>query len=930
MTQKTMLAKAIRTAVLGISAAALIPTAATVYAQDSIEEVMVTGSRIARDEFSSASPISSFDSEELAISGVASIDEFLKDIPAFTGYQLGTSTNNGSETGQKKIDMRGLGFNRTLVLVNGRRMIGDSYRDGAVDLNNIPEAMIERVEVLKDGASTIYGSDALAGVVNFILRDEFEGVEVNFDYGKGTEDGQAKNDGISILAGISGDRGNMVMSLGYSSQDTMIQDEKSFARGALWSVHQGDGNFALEPGGSSNSRTARLTGVPGFADGSWVVDNGVPRPFASQDLYDYGSVNALVTPNERWQFGALGTIKINDNVESYFEGLYTRRTSHYLLAPDASFQVTQTIETPNNGIQWNDFVPANNPFNPFGADVRVNRRFDESGGRLFEATSDTYRFVAGVNGTLFDDSLSWDVSYTYSENEMVEETFNYGRFDNWAIAVDPVACAANATCAAAGVLDPFSEFGGISAAQMDFLTTGGLKDVYGSKMEMFALNLSGDLFEMSGGTAGWAVGFEHRRESGYFRGDEFKSSGLTTSGASDPVDGKYSVDEVFGEVYLPITDTFNANASFRYSDYDNSAGESTTFKLGADWAVVEDLRLRATYATGFRAPNIAELTQAEQTDFPVTISLCEFGDRALAAGEISQTVHDNCTAMGIPTDDSGEFGFPWQTTVTASAPVAGVDPELEPEESTSINFGFVYTPSFLEGLQVSVDYWEIEVDDVIDVPDANDLYRTCMNSVNLSSPACSVYSDYAGPHDTANFSIFPADANVVLGNLGKLTSKGYDFDVLYNGELNSDWASGYTLSWTATKHDSYEREYPLTGTTELVGTATGFEVFPEWRMQFGASLFGENWSINYKARFIDETKDRLRSSLLSADNVAEDVTYHDLVGTYTWNNVSFTAGVTNLTDEEPPYFHTAFNANTEPGTYDVIGRRMFTSVNLKF
>ncbi len=928
MTQKNALSKAVKLAILGVGAAALLPVSAIAQKSEAIEEVVVTGSRIARDEFSSSSPISSFDSEELKMSGVASIDEFLKDVPAFTGYQLGTSTNNGSETGQKKIDMRGLGFNRTLVLVNGRRMIGDSYRDGAVDLNNIPDAMVERVEVLKDGASTIYGSDALAGVVNFILKDDFEGVEINADYGAGMEDGQAKNDGISILAGVAGDRGNMVLSFGYSNQDTMIQDERDFAKGALWSIHQGDGTFALEAGGSSNGRTVRVPeGVAGFEEGSYVVDNGVVRPFSGADLYDYGSVNALVTPNERWQFGGLGKIEISDNVEGYFEGLYTRRKSSYLLAPDASFQ-TALVQTPNNGEQWNDFVPENNPYNPFGADVRVNRRFVESGGRLFAATSDTYRLVGGFNGSLFNDQLMWDASYTYAENEMVEETLNYGRFDNWAIAVDPIACAANAQCAAAGVLNPFSEYGDITSEQMAFLTTGGLKDLYGSTLEMFALNLSGDLFELPGGTAGWAVGYEHRRENGYFRGDEFKSSGLTTSGASDAMAGGFKVDEFYGELYFPVMENFSTNASMRYSDYDNSAGSSTTFKVGGDWAVTDDLRMRATYATGFRAPNIAELTLPAQSNFPVTISLCEFADRALAAGEISQTVHDNCTAMGIPTGDDGEYGFPWQSTTTATAPVVGVDPELEPETSKSINMGFVYAPSFMEGLQVSVDYWKIEVEDVIAVPDVNDLYRSCMNSVNLSSAACGAFT--YGPHNLDEFSIFPGNAEVVLGNLGKLTSEGWDFDVVYNGEVDFLGASGYTLSWTATKHESYEREYPTTGSIELVGTAGAAEIFPEWRMQFGASLYGANWSVNYKARYIDETEDRLRSSLLSADNVAEAITYHDIVGSYTWNNVTLTAGINNLTDEEPPYFHTAFNANTEPGTYDVIGRRLFTSINVKF
>jgi len=208
MFTNTKLAKSVKLAcAVGAASTLLMPSA--VLAQDSeaaVERISVTGSRILKSEFSSSSPISSFGEEDIAVSGVASIDEFLKDVPAFTGYQMGTSTNNGSESGQKKIDMRGLGFNRTLVLINGRRMIGDVNGDGAVDLNNVPEAMIKRVDVLKDGASTIYGSDALAGVVNFVLDDEFVGLEAGANIGMGVSDGQAPDDGFYVKAGVATNR----------------------------------------------------------------------------------------------------------------------------------------------------------------------------------------------------------------------------------------------------------------------------------------------------------------------------------------------------------------------------------------------------------------------------------------------------------------------------------------------------------------------------------------------------------------------------------------------------------------------------------------------------------------------------------------------------------------------------------------------------
>jgi iron complex outermembrane receptor protein len=541
--------------------ASLILSLPAAIAQDDtdevLEEIITTGSRIARNEFTSSSPITVVDGDKVALSGVASIDEFLKDVPAFTGYQMGSSTNNGSNQGQKHLDLRGLGFNRTLVLVNGRRMIGDNNsQNGAVDLNNIPEAMVKRVEVLKDGASTIYGSDAIAGIINVILHDDFEGLQFDARYGEGLEDGQAANSMISMVGGVASDMGNIVASLSWSEQKEMVQAEKPWATETLYPQLDANGDWVAVNSGSSNSRKIA---VPG--EGNYIWDSGLnqARAFSgATDTYNYAPVNALVQPIERYQIAANGKVFVTDTVEGYFDMLYTRRTAQQRLAPDASFAVSDEIETPNNGLQWNDFVPSSNPFNPFGingcgpdgvcntaddlnplgienSDVRINRRFEESGGRLFRATGDTYRMVAGLRGTAFDDALDWDISYVYAENETVEETINYGRFDRWATAVDPDACAADTSCP--GVLNPFYEFGSITPEQMAFLSTGSLKDLYAATMEIGAVNFSGSFGELGGGAGGWAAGYEHRRETGQFKSDEFLAAGLTTGGASDPLDG---------------------------------------------------------------------------------------------------------------------------------------------------------------------------------------------------------------------------------------------------------------------------------------------------------------------------------------------------------------------------------------------------------
>jgi len=919
----------------GLCAAILVGLAGSsisVWAQETdteddlaLEEVIVTGSRIVRDGYSSSSPLAVFDEADINLAGNSSVDEFLKYIPQFTGYQMGKSTNNGSATGQTKIDVRGLGFNRTLVLINGRRTIGDATGDGAVDINTIPQAMIQRVEVLTDGASSVYGSDAIAGVVNFILYDEFDGLRITGDWGAGTQDWDAENYSLELLSGISSDRGDIVYSMGWYKQDELLQGDRAWAYDALYPQLQPDGTFKAVGSGSSNSRRIR---VPG--NGNWIYDSalGMARPFESDDVYNYAPVNALTQPNERYQFATRGRFNITDNMQAFFEGEYTRRTSQQRLAPDASFAVVPDIETPNNGAQYNDYVPANNPYNPFGSvncanslglcdiGVRINRRFVESGGRLFAQKADQYRMVFGLRGEV-KDWFNWDAAYTYAETQTADETKNYGRFDRWAIAVDPDACAADAACP--GVLDPFGDYGSITPEQMSYLTTGSLKDIYNSTLQIAEINLTGEFGELSGGSVGWAAGYMHRRERGSYSPDEFKAAGLTTGGAGDPLDGGFGVDEIYGEFLLPVTSALSFDASFRWSDYDSVDGSKTTWKLGGDWAIVESFRLRGTVGTGFRAPNIAELNTQGAGTFPLMNNPCELADRALAAGDITQTTYDNCKALGMNTTDSGELGFAWQSYQEYVS-----TGNLQPETSNQYTIGFVWDIDVADGLTLSADWWHIKVDDVIGVPGANALFNTCLASENLSSPACSA--------DIWNPLVFepdvPGDAYTDYGNLGTLETDGIDF----SGTFNSSFSNGLgfraraDLTWL----NSYKSGTNVGTQVEQAGTADGFAVFPEWKATVDFGIAGSVWTTDLIFRYFSKCDDLWRPPSTTADAVAEATLYTDLVGTYTWNQFNFTVGINNLFDVDPPYFHSAFNANTEPGLYDVIGRRLFVTVAVDF
>jgi iron complex outermembrane receptor protein len=909
-------------------ALSLVAFNTNVFAQDddNVEEVIVTGSKITKDEFSSSSPITIITEEDILSAGNASVDEYLKYTPAFTGYQLGTSTNNGGD-GSRKVDLRGLGFNRTLVLLNGKRTIGDIGGDGAVDIGGIPEMMIKRVEVLKDGASTIYGSDAISGVVNFILDDKFTGLKVQAGMGEGTENGQARDESVGMMAGIGGDNGNVVFSASWKNQKEMLQAEQPWANDALYPQIQSDGSFKAVGSGSSNSRKIRGPG------GNYIYDSsiGAARPFTAADVYNYAPVNALITPNERTQMGVLGTLEVTDNVEMYFSGIYNRRYSHQRLAPDASFAVNSAVETPNNGLQYNDWVPANNPYNPFGSvncsnsagicdvAVRINRRFEESGGRIFEQTVDAYSIVTGFRF----EAMGWnhDISMTFAETEQVDETLNYGRFDRWAIAVDPVACAANASCP--GVLNPFGEFGSITPEQMSFLTAGSLKDQSGADFEMISWVISNDMF---------AFGVEKRQEFGYFKPDEFSAEGLTTGGASAPLRGGFSVTEAFGEYLAKVSDELTVDMSVRYSDYD-TVGDTTNFKIGADYVLSEDVRLRASYGTGFRAPNVSELNTDASTTFPVIDLPCELGDRRLAAGAISQTVHSNCQALGYDTSDAGEYGFAWQSYHEYYA-----DGQLAPEESTNLSFGAVMDSDMLGGVQMSVDYFNIEIDKVIALPIANLIFLDCLSqtTMDFSKGSCGLFIDY-GLNDSSSFGPnglqyfgYPGDIETPWGNQGTFTSDGIDFALSTSGDLDMGAVSGYSVNFDATWHNSYEQEFTYGGGRDYVGSADGFAVYPELRYVLALGVNGDSWNASWNIRFVSESDDVWRHPSVTADAVAEATTYHDLTTSYDFGNTVLRFGVNNLTDEKPPYFHSNFNGNTEPGVYDVIGRRMFMSVTATF
>ncbi|MCB1686402.1 MAG: TonB-dependent receptor, partial [Pseudomonadales bacterium] len=757
---------------------------------------------------------------------------------------------------------------------------------------------------------------------------------------------------INALLGVSNDRGGAQLSLTYAKQDELLQGDRSWAEDALWPTLQPNGSFVASGLGSGNSRRIRsrefdqasLDSLAAQGVGSqFIIDasTGQIREFTGSDTYNYAPINALITPHERWQIAAQGDYEIasssSGSVSMFSEMSYTRRTSHQRLAPDASFSVDPDFA--GTGM-WNSVVPASNPFNPFGdtpsnpwgisgQPVETNRRFEESGGRLFSQTNDSYRMLVGLRGD-FNETINWELAYVFSEGESVSETNFYHRFDKWATIVDPTLCSADPSCVAAtgpqNALNPFGPFGTISAAEIDYLMANSLKDQYKNRLENILLNVNGEFGDLQGGAIGWAAGYEYREEKASFSPDEFIGGGLTTGGAADPLDGKYSVDEIYGELLFPLladqpfAKALDLEASVRYSDYD-TVGDTTNYKLGVNWAINEAFRVRTTYSTGFRAPNVVELVAGQSTTFPIVEFPCEFYD---TRSDATPNIQANCAANGVDPGPASELGFQVQSAYTLN-PQA----DMEPEESTSYTFGVVWTPEFVEGIRASVDYWNIEIDEYIDAPDYNGLLRNCLNAADQStSIACSFFITGTGIDDA-----FPADAEAEFGNLGKVETSGVDFAIDYSRPVDWGMINLLEVSFMGTYLDKYKETFPGSGTIDLVGTAgddDGFGVYPEWRWNSSVRLSAEAWSLDWRMRWFDESKDLLRPSDITDDAKAESILYHDLIANYTWNQFTGSIGIENLTDEEPPRFHSAFNANTAPGVYDVVGRQLWVRAKVAF
>jgi len=904
--QKNLLANSVRLALISGAAAAAFASPAVFAADEDgakVERIEVTGSRIKRTDLETASPITVFTSADIAASGVSTMEDFIQNIPAINGGSEGSSVNNGSR-GFATASLRGLGSGRTLVLINGRR-----FASG--DLNSIPTAYVERVEVLRDGASTIYGSDAIAGVINFITKKDFDGIEFQAQYDS-TSEGDGEKTLLSVTTGASTDRSNVVLSLQYTDREKILQGDRGFSECPIF---ERAGQKVC--GGSGTIPYGQFFGES-FGNDGQVKDpiTGLVRPFDQAiDGYNYATTSYMVTPQEVFSINGAGHYDISDTVSAFIEGGFTNRKSDQLLAPEGTF--------------WGPTLPASNPFNVAGEDIVVVRRLAETAGRAFTQDFSDYRMVFGFDGVVAD-RFDWDVSYNFAR--FVDARLDEGRVNPTRIdtLLDQDLCTADSDCPE---IWNILEAGTLTQDMIDYAFVPNSPIVRGETRQLQANISGGTGLELPGGEIMFATGYEKRWEEYSSTPDGAASIGQIYSVAGEATKGEYSVDELYAEMNFPIlsglpfAESLSFTAAVRYSDFDFLDDSSTNSKFGIEWAPIDGLLIRATQATGFRAPSITELfaPQAE-TNLAYTDPCTNY-----ATGSQSATVKANCAAEGLP----GNF----QLSSNQSSTLIGGSPDLEPEESDSFTVGFVYDHE--SGFSIGMDYFDIEITNGIGTAGTDNVISGCWESENFSSPLCefvqgpSLTGDAPNATSPYRTALGPV-AGVVLtnANLSTFETSGVDFDLSYKRTIG---AGDFSAVLNGTYLDKYSY-VPFDGaeSVDTVGKVaadqweTTLAVFSEWRTNLTLNYTMDDWAVSWQTRYQSEGED-LFASDDNLDNIADAVFYHDIQGTYfVVENTSLTVGIKNLFDEDAPYITNNQDMNTIPASYDTAGQYWYAKVNVKF
>lgn len=933
------------------AAIAAMAAAAPAYAQEDsteVEAVVVTGSRIARQDFVANSPVATVTAETIEATGSLRTEEILNTLPQVVpGFSA--ASNNPSD-GTSTVDLRGLGPQRTLVLVNGRRTTPATKAFSSTDLNTIPSGLIERVEVVTGGASAVYGSDALAGVVNFILKKDFEGFEIGTQYGI-SERGDGEQFDFNILAGANtGDgKGNVTAYLSYYDRNRVLPDDER--PWSLLATSNGSGtgrarfdNVAVNPftainngcGGTSDSITFLREGVTGPLAGNTGIRGYCGGNIATvSDRYNFAPVNNLMSPAERLTLNVLGRYDITDVLEASFEAFYVDNRNGGQLAPTPATNVVIEADNP--------FILASAPLSAAvagrpdpTASLFFRRRMEEVGARQQDHSNKLYQFNFGLNADLGDWKAETYVSYGRTEfTDITRNDVSKSRL--YASQSGTTTSCAAAVLALLPDCVPINLFGyqNITEEQAAFIRLN-FTDQTVFERYTIAGNVAGPLFKLPAGDLSVALGFEYREDSFGYTPDAAHASGdIFGFNQEVGVTGGYNVGEIYAEALVPLVadvagvQYLGLELGARWSDY-SSVGSVVSYKAGVEYEPFDGLRFRGMYQRASRAPNVFELFQAGDQGFPPYGDPCATN---FAAGEPLEPITD-ATLLALCTAQLGfnpNVGNGW---AQPNAQVEGFffgNPNLNEETSDTYTIGLVWQPSFVPGLNVTLDYYNIKVEDYIGSINggAQGTIDACYASGDFTSPECVdprvgtlVYRDATGE----------LKVRVPLGNVSELQTSGVDLSVSYGVDMawtgGGFWGEKLDAKLLLTYLESYELdgvEYSgSTGAYNISGT------FPEWKASLQLGYDVGPVRVSYIGTYLHDMQNQTQVFGVARPDI-DAVWYHDVQGRWNVNDtVEVFGGVKNLADTEPTRYDFAPDGNTDPNSYDVIGRYFYAGAKLKF
>ena len=910
-----------------------------------LEEIIVTGSRISREPADYVGPMSVIDSADIERTPNYSVQDMLLKLPSI-GLQ-GISRNDASGgRGAHLSGIHQLTPERTLVLLNGRRMVHtiSSSLEIGVDLQSFPVNLIDSIEVLADGASAIYGSDAVAGVINVRTR-RFEGVELNAGFGS-PEDPGGDSYNAGFIAGRTGEWGHVTLAATIVDTGNVDAQQRDWSQiPILGQLDSGDGTILTLMG----------SGIPpeGRQPDAGIIFKPDPVSGASYQPYDtFGnsglngsagdsSLQSILDTGHRFNYSDIegggpslvsGSRVANGAITGelelapavlYYEllGMHREGVLRYTPMPisDAHGRFTDLLQIPfNNPHVPADAVPAiRAAVGPDADRFQMWWRAADLRPRLYNYDSDTMKTTVGLRGSLpaLMDGWEYDAWLTYGRSTLKEVTRNQVNVARLQTALDPVACAQDPACPkdARGnpTLDIFGR-GRKSREEIDYVLFTNEEE---TRYEFWHLAgaLTGELWSLPGGPVGVATGLEWRHEAGNVYVSDLVRSGHSAGNYAEPTQGDFSVWEAFAEFHAPLladrsfAHELALDAAVRYSEY-NHVGSEATFKLALHWAPLHAIHLRGVFATGFRAPNILESFGGTADTYPTVADPC---NSAADLYRNDATVRANCARQGIP---AGYVQNASQLKISA-----GGNPDLEPETSDSFSVGLAWTPEMIENLSLTVDYYDVQVDKAINTPDPVDVVLTCYTTPNLAAPEC------ARIGRGASGTIIRFD--LLKENLARLKTSGIDLNASWS--LSTDFGAidfSGNVNWLNEYVETTGAGAVSDRTDMVAGNIADWAGYPEWRANLSVSLSRNDWTLGGSWRYLDAMD---VFDTIQFDNIhttVDAINYFDLFGNYRGDTFNVTLGVENLTNEAPPYVPDV--SDNTSSIYDYLGR--FYYLRLKF